>query len=32
MKEDNKLKNLIVVGMQKDFITGPLRTPEARAI
>lgn len=32
MKENNKLKILIVVDMQNDFITGVLSTPEARAI
>lgn len=32
MKEDNKLKILVVVDMQNDFITGVLGTPEARAI
>jgi nicotinamidase-related amidase len=32
MKEENKLKILIVVDIQNDFITGSLGTPEARAI
>ncbi len=32
MKENNKLKILVVVDMQNDFVSGVLGTPEARAI